>query len=497
MPTEKSLLRGLSVFRGGWTLEAAEAICVSATSSGQILDVLGSLVDKSLVEVTSTGPQNRYRLLETVRQYSQSHLQAEGEDETARQSHTHYFLRLAETSEAGLRGPDQAECVDRIEAEHDNIRTALSWTLDTGRRDEALKLVAAMGWFWFMRGYWKEALRWFSRAYLPAEGADPLLRAWAVCKTAAIEVYRAAPSKVADLVAEARETFDRSRDEFGFALATLLFAHVSAIDAPEEDERLCRSALRSFEELGAEWETAFTVGQLGGALAWSDNEDEGLALIRQGIEGLLALGDRWCASWIAFNLGATLAAKGRIEESRGVLEQAIDLAAGTGDRWAGPHTKGRLAIVSTMEGRPEEAKKLFAEALSLHDRIGDENCSSLCRMYLADVHLAEGDFEEAARRAREALIGYQSTENPAAVLSCVRRFGFISLEEGQHDRAATLLSATEAIRGDRPLTAFDQERLTAASDRLRGALGEVEYERHTAAGANLELEETVSLALER
>jgi tetratricopeptide (TPR) repeat protein len=155
-----------------------------------------------------------------------------------------------------------------------------------------------------------------------------------------------------------------------------------------------------------------------------------------------------------------------------------------------------LAIVSTMEGRLEEAKKLFAEALSLHDRIGDENCSSLCRMYLADVHLAESDFEEASRRAREALSGYQSTENPAAVLSCVRRFGFISLEEGQHERAAALLSATEALRGDRPLTAFDQERLTAAADRLRAALGEVEYENRTAAGATLELEEAISLALE-
>jgi predicted ATPase len=177
---EKTLLRRLSVFSGGWTLEAAEAVCSSksversalsvqnSTSAStlnaqgstlvveewQVLDLLTALVEKSLVVFEDQ--EGRYRLLETIRQYARDRLLETGEAEAAREGHRDWFLALAEQARHELKGARQREWLDRLEQEHDNLRAALEWSTDREETEAAWRLADSMGLFWFARGYWSE-----------------------------------------------------------------------------------------------------------------------------------------------------------------------------------------------------------------------------------------------------------------------------------------------------------------------------------------------------
>jgi predicted ATPase len=158
---EKTLLRRLAVFRGGWTLEAAEAICSDEARLcvPDILDSLSSLIAKSLVLPDDGGhgasaQPPRYHFLETVRQYAEGLLHKDGEAHSVRERHQQFFRELAEQAEPNLQGPDQQRWFDRLEAEHDNLRAALAWS--GARADARARLAAALFWFWRVHGYFAE-----------------------------------------------------------------------------------------------------------------------------------------------------------------------------------------------------------------------------------------------------------------------------------------------------------------------------------------------------
>jgi predicted ATPase len=163
---EKQLVRRLSVFVGGWTLEATEAVGAGGgVEQYNALDVLSGLVDKSLV--TAEGADRgtvRYRMLEPVRRYAQEKLEEGGKEEEVRRRHAGFFLALAEEAEPRLWGPEDMEWLERLEAEHDNLRAALSWALGGEDSELDLRLASALSLFWEARGHFNEGVRWFEEA---------------------------------------------------------------------------------------------------------------------------------------------------------------------------------------------------------------------------------------------------------------------------------------------------------------------------------------------
>jgi predicted ATPase/DNA-binding CsgD family transcriptional regulator len=173
-PPERKLLRRLPAFAGGWTLAAAEAICAdpghgeaqgeTALPARAVFDALSQLVDKSLVVSDPTaGPDARFHLLETIREFALDTLEESGEAHAVRRQHFDFFLQLAEQAEPETRGPDQLAWHDRLEADHDNLRRALVWAMDNGETDGGLRLASALHFFWEVRGYLKEGYDWFKR----------------------------------------------------------------------------------------------------------------------------------------------------------------------------------------------------------------------------------------------------------------------------------------------------------------------------------------------
>jgi predicted ATPase len=189
---EKILYHRLSVFSGGFTLEAVEAVCCGGeVREEEVLELLSHLLDKSLVAVEEWAESGvrRYRLLETIRQYAVRRLEKSGEAETLRRGHALFFLQFAEGSEPGLNGPERRLFLGRLEAEHDNLRAALGEIMGG---DAGLRLAGAL-WFWFHRGYRDEGLGWLGAALGRAEPASAPARAKAPCGAGWLSFVQGAP----------------------------------------------------------------------------------------------------------------------------------------------------------------------------------------------------------------------------------------------------------------------------------------------------------------
>jgi predicted ATPase len=169
--SERVLFQRLALFAGGWTLEAADAVCGSSSNGSSestprhVLDTLARLVDRSLVIADEASGGVRYRFLETIRQYAHERLvEASGEAEMARRAHALYFLALAEAADPQLYGADAVNWMAQLKADHDNLRAALRWALDAGQTELALRLGASLHRFWRQRGYLSEGREWLAQA---------------------------------------------------------------------------------------------------------------------------------------------------------------------------------------------------------------------------------------------------------------------------------------------------------------------------------------------
>ena len=160
---EKILFRRLAVFAGGWTMEAAEAVCSrDGIEPGDVLDLMANLVDKSLIVVTREGTESRYRRLEIIRQYAREKLAENEESETLQNHHMEYFCHLVERYESGLRGPNQVPLLDSLDTELDNLRAVLEWSLDHNV-SAGVRLASQLKWFWHLRNLWVEGAGWLDK----------------------------------------------------------------------------------------------------------------------------------------------------------------------------------------------------------------------------------------------------------------------------------------------------------------------------------------------
>jgi tetratricopeptide (TPR) repeat protein len=162
---EQGLFRRLSIFIGGWSLEAAEFVCSGASlKSEDVLDTLEHLINKSLVMMEETQTGTRYYMLETIRQYANEKLVDAGESDALHDRHLEFFINLVETAEPHLTQGEQLEWLARLDADYENIRSALEWALNQEAAEHSLRLCAALGWFWVVRGHWREGTRWLKQA---------------------------------------------------------------------------------------------------------------------------------------------------------------------------------------------------------------------------------------------------------------------------------------------------------------------------------------------
>src|SRR5215210_3236044 len=218
---ERLLFARLAVFVGGWTLEAAEAVC-DVGDEVEVLRHMSALVDKSLVQQANIHHEPRFTMLETVREYALERLEESGELERLRRRHAGYFLELAEEEERASRGPLQRAWLDRLETEHDNLRAALEWSLTSqGDTELGLQLTGALSHFWYVREHHSESRMWLQSA-LERGSAASAARAKVLVGAGRLAWFQGEFARVNTLVEESLELFHQQGNVWGIARAFIV-----------------------------------------------------------------------------------------------------------------------------------------------------------------------------------------------------------------------------------------------------------------------------------
>ena len=467
--SEQEGLRRLAVFHG-WTLEAVRTVLDEVAHD--TLRLLESLVEKSLVEVSRQGATNRYSMLETIRQFALDKLQSDNEH-SARLAHAEYYCLLAEEGDQNLTGPDQAKWLRRMRVEHSNILGALEWAIEAGEDDLALRLIIAVGWFWFMDGYWQGPRDWFYRVYEATEEADPTQRARSVYRTGGFDVIMGRYSEIRTLVKEAYSVLFEHGTPTDKAYITFMLGAERAAHGEPDGFELLEESIERFEDLGDPWGAAFAKRWMGGTReSW---HEEVIDLQRQSVQGFKKLEDRWSAAWSAVALGYNLLAVGSLEEARTYLEESLELVAEIQDAYVVPHAKRGLGLISAREGALELASSTISKTLPLFAKIGDDYCTFLTHTYLAEIAIEMGNHAEAIEHLTKILEDFEALgELPSTAAACLRLVAELCLATGGDDMGARLLGAATSIQEQTlgGMGSHEQNQLDVSIQKARKALGE-------------------------
>ena len=398
---EQALLCRVSVFSGGWTLEAAEQVCIGKGADNiEALDLLTSLADKNLVVADEQDGPSRYRLLETVRHYALERLREHDEEARWRSGHLAYFVALAEEAEPLLHGPDQQAWLDRLEAEHDNLRAALSWSSAAGG-DAAggLRLAGAISWFWLVRGYLAEGRGWFSALLAAApEGQDAAVRARALRGAGRLAVHQGDHSAAKALRQEGLAIWKELGHREGIAQSVASLGTIAQMQGDYAGaQALFKEALAIRRELGDRHGILRSLISLGHSAVEQGNYpdarvllEEGLAISRE-LDDWLEIGETlYHLGTVAYFQGDHLAANARLEESLAVRRER-------GFRHGIAAVLTALGLVAHDKGDYPNAQTLFKEALAIQRELGDRRSLSESLEAFAAVAFALIGPEPAAR----------------------------------------------------------------------------------------------------
>jgi predicted ATPase/DNA-binding CsgD family transcriptional regulator/DNA-binding XRE family transcriptional regulator len=542
-PPERQLFDRLSVFAGGWTLDAAEAIVASdCVEAAGVLDRLARLVDRSMVVVDSVagGAAVRYRLLDTLRQYGREQLEARGETEAARARHASFFLRLAEQAEQELQGPGQRRWLDRLDVEQGNLREVLAWTVERGEVADGLRLGVALWRFWSIRGHLTEGRRWFEALLARAEAASvPLaLRARALsgsghlafaqgsweAAAACFETSLALCQEAGDLAGVAVALRDLGRVAQGrgeYAAASTRYEQSLALcrqlgdragvatcldDLGEvarhrgEYERagaLDEEALALQRELGDAAGMAFSLNELANVARHQGDYVRGRAFASEALALQRELGDRRGAGYSLNNLGVMAQAMDEHDKAAHLYEEALMLFRETGDKRGISVVLPGLSAIAYAQEKVEEARVLAEQALQLHRELGEDRAIAQRLDALGRLARAMGDTQRACGLHRESLVLFARIGDQRGTAMALDGLATVAAFSGEPRRAAELFGVASALRdaihAAPDFGAYVDPKVREATiAELRTCLGEEAFARAWELGRSLPLDQAVA-----
>ncbi|WP_309721132.1 tetratricopeptide repeat protein [Armatimonas sp.] len=534
---EKTLLCRLSVFAGGWTLDSAESVCSGdVVEDWEVLDLLTSLCDKSLVVSEPSGSSTRYRLLETIRQYSRDRILESGEEAVFRGCHLSHFLALGESAEPLLTGADQMLWLDRLELEHDNLRAALEWSGDSS---SCLRLAGVIYRFWYVRGYFSEGCDRLSRALAEAAGADASLRAKALngvgLLTSSLGDYPAARLLYEQSLAIAREVGDREStaralgnlglvavyqgdypaarvyqeeslairremgDRGGIARALLNLGMVPASQGDYPAARLLyEQSLAIARELGNQGVVTNALLNLGSLASFQGDyasarvyQEESLAIARE-------VGNRGGIANALNGLGDVASFQGDYASARVYQEESLVIAKELGDRGSIANALNGLGNVAFSQGDYGSARLLYEESLAIKREIGDQKGIAYSLQGLGNVAFSQGDYGSAGGLYEESLVITREIGDLGSIPLTLTNLGNVASATGVLVLASQLWGAAERLREElgTPLSPSDQQEQDPQVAAARATLNDdAAFDAAWAEGRALTMEQAIELAL--
>jgi predicted ATPase/DNA-binding CsgD family transcriptional regulator len=397
--TDRVVFRRLGVFTGGFALDAARTVCADGQEGGvaesDVLTALGGLVDKSLVVVDEREGEARYRLLETIRQYAVDKLAAVGEREAASDRHLSYFLGLAEATEPDMEGPDQDATLDRLEAEHDNFRSALNWGLALPDPELGRRLAASLVWLWYKHGHGDEGLDFLRRAIDLAPNDSSTLQGRLLVSAAAVAQVCGQFPRIVGYAQRGLEVGALNDDNRTRGQCLLLLAFVQFYLDLDAAWELCVQA-RACAAAAGDAFTADSAMVVQGSVPFVRGRFEtALPLLREGGERCLRRGDRMFAA-LALNYQDDIAVStGDIELAGRLAAQALEVARPLGDYYTVGLSTCHLAFAKGVAGDIDGALRLMDPVVRSVEGADDTVFIPRMGSVLGVLHLWNGDPEAA------------------------------------------------------------------------------------------------------
>jgi predicted ATPase/serine/threonine protein kinase len=467
---EQLLFHRLSIFSGGWTLAAAEAVCADdQLESWEVLDLLTRLIDKSLVVFNApAGPaahrgpapaEPRYRMLETVREYAARKRQTAGDEPALRDRYQGYFARLAEEASNYIIGTFQPEWLARLDDELDNLRAAMRQMLDGPASLRALQLPAHLLRHGMIRGQWREGKEVLERALaLPGAEAFPIAQGQALN-----------------------------------ALGTYLY-YLHELD---EAIRCYEESVRVLQAAGDRERSAKPLMNLGNVYRSKGEHDRAAASFRDSLT-YVAESDRQMIAAIQTNLASVHLVQERYDEAIESFQIAIRLHRENADRVHESTAVMNMGLVYYMQKKFQLARTTFEECLRIADEVGDKNIGPTAQSNLGIALNALGDHAGAARQFGSALRTVQETGNVEVMVSALEGFGQIAFVRGDHPRSIRIAAAAETMRSTlgAPRVPSDQRDFELERKNYAAQIGEAIYAQHWDEGIAMTQEQAIALALE-
>jgi predicted ATPase/DNA-binding XRE family transcriptional regulator len=539
--SERVLLRRLSIFAGGWTLEAAEQVCADGgINSNQILDLLLHLVDKSLVVAETQATETRYQMLETIRQYAREKLWAAGEEENMRQRQLVYFVDLAERAELNLRAFDMVIWLDRMEAELDNIRMALDWAQESDIEAQ-LRLASALLWFWHIRGHVNEGVDWLERGLsLDAleQGDQPLRPRRAMIRGKALNATgllrgEAHIGKAAEYFEESLLLFKAlgSPGKQGMAYALMGLAGWTGI--PKNDQSLslfrevndkfgiaqCLMSRANYARIEGDFIRAKTIGEEHLVLRKEIGDKDGISIaqahlgaivLRQGdyqqarelfessLSGFREVGNVQFVCMAFSGLSAIAREQNQLEQAAEILQESLFVAQNAGLTYATPTIFDDLGRLACEQGNYDLATKMFNEELIMCRDIEDKHGTASALHGLGQIAQSTGNhFVAHSFYSKSIWLGSEISSLWIVIIN-LAAFAQLATTYEEFEKAGRLIGLIETRFPSLRFELFPTKRAEVDQSIVtaRAALGEEAFATAYEEGKNMTLDEAIAYALE-
>ena len=441
---ERSLFDRLSLFAGSFALPAVETVCADADlPTESILDLFARLRDQSLVlPIANAG--GRFRLLEPIRQYAAQRLAAQPAHEALRKRHCVFYVSLAERLQPMLRSGQRSVALAELEADHDNLRAALAWAHDHGRADIGLRLVGALGWFWYFSGAISEGRLWIEQMLaLPDAANQDRHLAYASWFAGGLSWVLGDYAAMRQQLQTSLQWYQQSADQRGVGYSLALIASMLPFGKAEESSERAITAMRADND---RWGLALVHYWRGDRCRVEGDLDAARRWYAESMLGYRSLNDSWGESLVLQGLGLVARRQNDLPLARQHLSAGLALRRKAGDRWLTAQTLLSLGMVALRQHDFETAKTAIEESLALYRALGERLQVVYALRSLSALADAEGDLVGAKDLLHEALSHAQALDDRWAIATCLEGAADLAGRVGQPVWVARLLGAAERLR---------------------------------------------------
>jgi predicted ATPase/DNA-binding CsgD family transcriptional regulator len=536
---EQQFFRRLSVFVGGWTLEAADAVVGRTIDNAafSLLDGIASLLDKSLlIQLEHEGWEPYLIMLETIREYGMECLVESGEADAFQRAHALYYLAWVEQAEPHLKDAQQLTWLARLERDQENLRAALQWLIEQQETELALRFCGALWRFWLLRGYWSEGWRWLEAALqLPQAEQPTAAQAKALCSAGRFAIRLGDVASGRSLLESGVTLYRQLEDKQGLA-ESLIMWEANSRNAPATVRPQLEESVALAREVGNEWTLANSIQDLGWFILGHNEPDTARPLLEESAAIFRQLGDTHSLISVLTALSRTAVYQENLTQATALAQECLTLARSMNNKPDIAEALYYIGVIKSQQGDLAQATVYLQELLVLARELGDKHNIAAALGNLGEIALSQSNLARAEALTRESLQCWQELDekyNTATLLSAlgdIKRsigditqavayyteslllaqelgikisIGFnivglaaIAVAEGQFERATLLFGAAEPLNPYIEMNPDMRAYYEQAMKDVRTQLGEQAFLTAWKQGQTMKLEQVIAIALQ-